>query len=328
MRRGWERMKASNAAHEQGGRATTKRRGPICFVFLDGVGLAPADSSNPLARATMPNLHALLGGPMVAGQLVARDGVLLWPLDACLGVEGLPQSATGQTALFTGVNAAALVGAHLAAYPTAPLREVIARYSLLKQATDQGLRATFANAYTNIYWQRVARRELRHSVSTLATMAAGLRFRTLDDLARGEAVYWDITHQVMRSHLGLDVPLLPPEEAGQRLARLTAAHDLVLFESFLTDLAGHGRLPWPAEDVLTLMDRFLGGLLAALPEEATLVLSSDHGNLEDTSTQAHTRNPVPLLVVGPGAVAFRQARAITDVTPGILQWLGIRNNED
>ena len=124
----------------------------------------------------------------------------------------------------------------------------------------------------------------------------------------------------MRSFLGLDVPLLEPEEAGRRLARLVAAHDLVLFESFLTDLAGHGRLPQPTEEVLTLLDRFLGGLLETLPDEATLVLSSDHGNLEDSNTRAHTLN-------GPAAASFRQAHAITDVTPGILHWLGVRDDK-
>jgi bisphosphoglycerate-independent phosphoglycerate mutase (AlkP superfamily) len=32
----------------------------------------------------------------------------------------------------------------------------------------------------------------------------------------------------------------------------------------------------------------------------------------------HTTNPVPLLVVGPGAGAFREAQAITDVAGGIM----------
>ena len=183
-------MRVGNSSHRRRYERTTggKRR-PVCFVFLDGVGLAPADGSNPLAWAAMPNVRRLLGGPMVADQSVDKDGLLLLPLDACLGVEGLPQSATGQTALFTGVNAAALVGAHVAAYPTETLRQVIAGHSVLKRATDHGLRATFANAYTGTYWQRVAQDKLRHSASTLTTMAAGLRFRTLDDLRRGEAVY-------------------------------------------------------------------------------------------------------------------------------------------
>lgn len=312
--------------HKANRPASSEKPRPVCFVFLDGVGLAPADEHNPLAQAAMPTLHRLLGGPLADSQRTSQDGVLLRALDACLGVEGLPQSATGQTALFTGVNAAAVAGGHMAAHPTAPLQEVIARHSLLKQASDQGLRAAFANAYTPAYWQRVAQGKLRHSASTLTTMAAGLPLRTLDDLARGEAVYWDITHAVLRSALAQDVPLLEPEEAGRRLARLTAAHDLVLFESFLTDLAGHGRLPWPVSEVLTLLDRFLGGLLEAWPAEATLVVSSDHGNLEDSRTLAHTRNPVPLLVVGPGAAAFAQAQAITDVTPAILRWFQVQGS--
>ena len=39
-----------------------------------------------------------------------------------LGIEGLPQSATGQTALFTGINAAQLLGRHLFGFPNQPFR--------------------------------------------------------------------------------------------------------------------------------------------------------------------------------------------------------------
>jgi len=299
-----------------------RRGGPVCFVFLDGVGLASASTTNPFTRASTPTLHNLLGGPMVLEQVVDCQDVLLLPLDACLGIEGLPQSATGQTALFTGVNAAAHVGAHVPAYPSSALRQIIAEHSVLKKASERGLRATFANAYSDTYWERVRQRKLRHSASTLATMAADLRLRTLSDLRREQAVYWDITHEVMHRLLGLDIGSVTPEQAGNRLARLTSSHDLVLFESFLTDLAGHGRLPWPSVEILAKVDSFLGGLLDALPEGATLVLSSDHGNLEDSTTRAHTCNPVPLLAVGPGAREFRSARSITEVTPCILRWLG------
>jgi hypothetical protein len=299
--------------------------GPVCFVFLDGIGLGPPNDSNPLATAPMPGLRELLGGPLVSGSHLARDNLLLLPLDAGLGVSGLPQSATGQTALFTGVNAAAQVGSHVPAYPTRALQKIISERSLLRQVTDNGLKATFANAYSDSYWQRVAQGKLRHSASTLTTMAAQLSFRTLGDLRRGEAVYWDITHDVMRLILGLDIEQVRPEEAGRRLAGLMASHDLVLFESFLTDLAGHRRLPWPTEAVLALLDRFLQALVASLPGDATLVLSSDHGNLEDSSTRSHTLNPVPLLVVGPGAATFHDARAITDVAPAIVRWLGDQN---
>jgi len=70
--------------------------------------------------------------------------------------------------------------------------------------------------------------------------------------------------------------------------------------------------------VLGILDDFLGGVLAHRSPGTTLVLCSDHGNLEDTTTKTHTTNPVPLLAIGPGAARFRQATAITDVAPAIL----------
>jgi 2,3-bisphosphoglycerate-independent phosphoglycerate mutase len=73
--------------------------------------------------------------------------------------------------------------------------------------------------------------------------------------------------------------------------------------------------------VLARIDAFLGAILAHRSPETTLVLSSDHGNLEDTTTKAHTTNPVPLLAVGPAAGHFRDAKAITDVASKILSLL-------
>ncbi|MFC2036826.1 metalloenzyme, partial [Chloroflexota bacterium] len=120
-------------------------------------------------------------------------------------------------------------------------------------------------------------------------------------------------------HLGYDLPLVSAAEAGARLARLAADYDLVLYETFLPDLAGHRRLD--AAWVLARVDDFLGSILSHRAPGTTLVVCSDHGNLEDTTTKAHTTNPVPLLVVGPAAASFREAMAITDVAPTILSLL-------
>jgi 2,3-bisphosphoglycerate-independent phosphoglycerate mutase len=267
----------------------------------------------------MPGLHRLLGGPLVLGS-AQQDGVLsLRPVDACLGVPGLPQSATGQTALFTGVNAPALVGDHVTAFPTTPLRQVIAEHSLLKQAAEAGAQVTSANAYSDRYWAMVRQGERRLSASTLTIMAGGAPFRSLQDLLAGRAVLWDITHEVATGHLGYELPIVAPEEAGARLARLAAQYDLVLYESFLTDLAGHGRVD-PAW-VLVRLDAFLGGILDARSPDTTLVVCSDHGNLEDSGVKIHTTNPVPLLAFGPAAWRFHDAAAITDVAPAILRSL-------
>ncbi len=295
---------------------------PVVFVFLDGVGLGPADESNPFWTARMPALRGLLGAPLADGLAVDRPGLLLKGVDACLGVEGLPQSATGQTALFTGVNAPAVEGRHISAWPTAKLREVIAQHSLLKRAVEAGFRATFANAYSERYWQLVEGRKWRHSASTLTNMAAGLPFRTLDDLRRGKAVYWDITHLAAREYNQFDVPLIAPEKAGARLARLSQTHDLVMYETFLPDLVGHRRAPLdPVAFLDEMIDPFFAGLLDAIVTETTVVVCSDHGNLENIRSKTHTRNPVPLLAIGPGADAFRNANAITDVAEAILSVL-------
>jgi bisphosphoglycerate-independent phosphoglycerate mutase (AlkP superfamily) len=112
---------------------------------------------------------------------------------------------------------------------------------------------------------------------------------------------------------------VPAEEAGARLAHLATEYDLVLYETFLTDLAGHRRIE--TEWVLPRLDAFLGAILAHRPPATTLVVCSDHGNIEDATTKAHTTNPVPLLAVGPAASRFREARAITDVAPAILSVL-------
>jgi 2,3-bisphosphoglycerate-independent phosphoglycerate mutase len=295
----------------------------VVFVFLDGVGLGPADESNPFWSAQMPTLRGLLGTPLADGVTASQPGLLLKGVDACLGVDGLPQSATGQTALFTGVNAPAIEGMHISAWPTARLREVIAQHSLLKRAAEAGFRVTFANAYSERYWQLVDQRKLRHSASTLTNMAAGLPFRTLDDLRRGEAVYWDITHLAARGYNRFDVPLVTPEEAGSRLACLSQTHDLVMYETFLPDLVGHRRAQLdPIFFLDTMLDPFFNGLLEAIATETTVIVCSDHGNLENTQSKAHTRNPVPLLAIGPGADVFQSANAITDVATGILATLG------
>ena len=306
----------------------------ILFIFLDGVGLAPSGAGNPLSQVPMPHLRALLGGPLVlpaawSGSedgrghgILAGNGLVFRALDACLGVPGLPQSATGQTALFTGVNAPALVGDHVTAYPTEQLRGVIAASSVLKQVAEAGGKVLFANAHSERFWEAIRKKERRLGASTLTAQAANAPIPTLADLAEGRAVLWDFTHEVASRHLGYELEVVSPEQAGIRLAQLASCYDLVLYESFLTDLAGHRRLE--AEWVLVRLDAFLGSVLAQRTPETTVIVCSDHGNVEDATTKSHTTNPVPLLAVGPAAGCFETTKAITDVAPAIVSCLAER----
>ena len=69
------------------------------------------------------------------------------------------------------------------------------------------------------------------------------------------------------------------------------------------------------------IDGLIAGYLDGAPAGATLILTSDHGNIEDSTSRSHTRNPVPLLAVGPLAAEFSNLSSILDVTPRILDCL-------
>ncbi|MDQ7849323.1 MAG: metalloenzyme [Armatimonadota bacterium] len=295
----------------------------VLLLFLDGVGLGELDPAwNPWVAGRTPTLQRLLGGPLAGPERVERDDVLLVPTDATLGMAGLPQSGTGQTALLTGLNAAALVGRHVTAYPTAPLRALLLEHSLFVRLAAAGRRVALANAYTEDYHQAVSARRLRHGAITIAAIGAGVRLRTVADLRRAQAVFHDLTNARLRAW-GYDLPLRTPFQAGRHLAHLAAEYDFTLFEFFLTDLAAHGRVEVSPVAVVELVDEMLAGITAALPAEVTLVVSSDHGNIEDGRTRVHTANPVPTLVLGPARRHFREVAALTDIAPAVLRSMGV-----
>jgi 2,3-bisphosphoglycerate-independent phosphoglycerate mutase len=304
-------------------------RTPILFVFLDGVGIGRADPlRNPLAVAEMPTLRSLLGGGRLVAEELGPDGVVgeaiaVGPIDANLGVAGRPQSGTGQTALLTGLNAAELLGRHFGPWVPTALRELLETRSLFREAARRGHRVTFANAYPAGYLEPGGRGVRRPGALPLAARAAGVLVRDEVSLRRGEALASSITTEAWRRYVDPLAPLVEPEEAGHRLAHLARAADLTVFAHYDTDYIGHRGDFTAAIEVLERCDRFLGGVLAALPGDALLLVSSDHGNIEDVGA-GHTRNPVPLLAVGARAEgALRGVRSIMDLTPFILGMLDL-----
>ncbi|HXF82836.1 MAG TPA: metalloenzyme [bacterium] len=296
----------------------------VLFLFVDGVGIGADDPAvNPFVAAATPVLDRLLGRRLaaLAGPL-RTDGALLVPLDATLGVDGLPQSATGQTALLTGLNAPRAVGRHVTAYPTARLRELLAASNLFSQVRQAGGAVALANAYTSEYFAAVAAGELRHAAFTFAALSAGVPLRGLAELRAGQAVFHDLTNARPRAW-GYDLPLSTPRTAGATLARIARAHHLTVFEFFLTDLAAHQRGELSPRTVVEMLDALIGGILAAADREELLFLMvSDHGNLEDGRQRQHTRNPVPALLVGAGREDVGNGlRDLTDVAPAVVRWL-------
>lgn len=291
----------------------------LLFIFFDGIGLSAASSDNPFSEVPPKIIKRLSGADFAAPASFHTARVVFKGIDACMGVDGIPQSATGQTALLTGINTAQELGYHLAAYPNEQLKEMLFQHNILKRAKGCGLQATFANAYDlEAYNRLIAKGKILHSATTLSVLGASMPFRTLVELREGRAVYWDITNHFLRSDRNVQIDTISPEEAGRRLTALLEENDLVLFECFMPDILGHRRDFGKAAEWVSVMDRFVGASLQSLPEDATLIVTSDHGNMEDMSTGGHTLNPVPLFAFGAHALQFLEVTSITDIAPTIM----------
>jgi 2,3-bisphosphoglycerate-independent phosphoglycerate mutase len=296
----------------------------LLFVFLDGVGLGPASPENPFSTREDSAFRRLAGGAPWTEALpeTAASDHLVRPLDATLGVEGLPQSGTGQATLFTGVNCAERVGRHFGPFPHSATHEVLDHENLFHRVhalASTPTPAAFANAFPPQFFEAACR---RWTVTTRCCAGADVPLRDLDALQADRAVAADLTAEAWRDALHLDVSPRAAPQAAQALFATHRDHLFTLFEYFQTDKAGHGRGDLAPDPLLDRLDRFLGRLLDLLdPARDTLLVTSDHGNIEDTSHTQHTRNPVPLFVRGWAAPYFEDARDLTDVTPGIVDAL-------
>ena len=278
------------------------------FLFIDGVGLSEAATDNPITPEVCPALC----------RLFARHAV---PIDACLAVDGLPQSATGQATMFTGVNAPVFMGRHCEGFPGPSLRKKIEEGNLFLSLKKRGKRVCFADAYLVEDAAELAARRFK-SVTTVMALTTPEVIATADDLADDQAVMQDLTRETIQDRYP-DIPVISPEDAASHLFALARVNDFTLYEFFQTDVAGHSMDYARACEVLRLYDRFLAALLRYVEAAGlTLVMTSDHGNIESMDEQGHTRNPVPFVAFGPKEAEIRAAvKSLVDVTPAILRFI-------
>ena len=288
----------------------------VLLIFIDGLGIGQADEQNPLF--TGENL-APLAFFKAEKTAAIFDGAMM-PTDASLGIEGRPQSASGQTTILTGKNAPRILGFHKQGFPNQTLRETIAEYSVFRQLKNKNIVPNvFVNAYTPQFFETVPRWK---SATTCAVEAADLQFRKLPDLFGRQALFHDFTNRQLIER-GIDAPIFSPSEAAAILADLTAKHRFTLYEHFITDKIGHARdfaaaarhLPELAEfvrETLTLVDL----------KKTTVILTSDHGNIENLAIKNHTLNQVPTVIWGNGKhLAIAGIKDLADITPTIIEIL-------
>ncbi len=302
----------------------------VIFIFVDGIGLGGKSASNPFWTAPTPFFFRALEGNSLCMEAADKDyhTFSLLGLDATLGVEGLPQSATGQATLFTGENAPALLGYHLHGFPNQKLKMLLKEKGMFKRLREHFLKGTFANAFRPYIFEDLKEGlRGRYSCSTLVNYYGGLPFRSLEDLKDGRAVYMDITNRLL-PQMGFEIAPVTPQQAGERLVNISREYHLTFYEHFLTDIAGHRGMLSEAEEAVKTLDAFLAAVAANMEMENDLLLvTSDHGNLENAGERVHTTNPVPALLAGKErhrvAELLRAQKDISGVVPALLDILTI-----
>lgn len=329
----------------------------MILIFLDGVGIGRSDEKNPFYVAGCRYLPFYEPLPQLP------DGTPIKPIDTMLGVEGLPQSATGQTALFTGVNAPALLGKHWGSYPNQALRKIIKEKNILSQLRARGLEAGFINVYPfsaalfggdhveirddgsyhfshefpELYKRRI-------SVTTCMMIANGLIPFGERDLMEGRAIYQEYSNHSINHHLekmrtsgelagelarrgvkaAVSLPEFTPEEAADILYNTSADFDFLIYEYFQTDIYAHRHSFEERVQLVRDLDCLIARLITQLdPHRDTFILTSDHGNIEDGTSLAHTLNPVPFIAWGRHAEQLRTGtQNLTQITPSIIKIIG------
>lgn len=294
----------------------------VLFIFIDGVGLGEYSEKNPFYHQKYESFRSLTDHDFHSGapDLLGENHVFK-SIDANLGVDGLPQSGTGQTSLFTGINASKAIGKHFGPYPHSGIKPFLKKESMFHGAQKLGKNPYFMNAYPPVFFKYAEKRN-RWSCSTLMTKSAGLSLNSTKEVQQEKALTAEIIQNAWRERLDIDIPKISASDAAYRILNILPEHDLVLYEYYLTDKAGHNQSPEDASRVLQPLDEFLNVIIKHKKSTDTLVISSDHGNLEDLSVKTHTGNPVPLFVLGEKASDFHSVQSLTDVKPALMKALG------
>ena len=294
------------------------------MIFIDGVGIGEKDFEfNPFFKYGFKIFDEIFKEtPHKENSYLEKDGMYVFPTDAKLGVEGLPQSGTGQVSIFCGMNAPQFVGKHFGPFPYSTTIPIIAEQNIFKTYKDLGKSAYFVNAYPKVFFDYLRSGKTRLSVTTLSCRLTGIKLNTIKEIRRSKALTAEITNERWNRKLKYQLNVISPETAAQRLLKIVGKHDFTLYEFFHTDHLGHGRIADEFETIYNNLDRFLFSILSELnKEEVTLIVCSDHGNFEDLSIKTHTMNPALTITAGKNARELAESiKDLTEIKPSIIKY--------
>jgi hypothetical protein len=296
---------------------------PVILLFIDGVGIGKKDLEyNPFFKYKFKTFTEFFGEvPSLDNPIIKRKNGFIFPLDARMGVEGFPQSGTGQTSIFCGINAPQFVGKHFGPYPYSTLIPIIKEQNIFIEFIRKNKKVFFMNAYPKIFFDYLDSGKSRLSVTTLSSSSSGLRFNSVSDVEKGRALTAEITNERWNVKLGYNLPVLKPSMAAKSLLNSASVNDLIVYEYFLTDHLGHGRYEGNIEKTLGILDEFLFTIFTETdPEKYTILLCSDHGNFEDLSVKTHTLNPSLTISYGKHAsFLYQKLKNLSDIKNSLLE---------
>ncbi len=257
--------------------------------------------------------------PSINNSTIKTGDAILFPTDACLGIEGLPQSGTGQTSIFCGINAPKKIGKHFGPYPYSTLIPFIEKKNIFQEFINKGKKVAFANAYPSVFFEYINSGRRRLSVTSLSCILSGVRLRNETDLRKGNAVSAEIDNKYWVKKLNYKIPVIKPQTAAKHLLNLASKNHFTLFEHFVTDHLGHGRNKGDLEERLRVLDEFLLYIFRNRKNNMHVFLCSDHGNIEDLSVKTHTYNKAITIVAGKNAGEIsKRIKNISQIKKAIL----------
>jgi hypothetical protein len=271
--------------------------------MLDGVGLMPTHAQHPF-QGSYPTLEALC---IAAPRETSSSEFVARPIDARLGVAGLPQSGTGQTTLLTGVNAALAMGRHYGPWVSPSLQRILDGGTVLDRVRAALGTVRLANLYPRQYLESLESGKTRLNAIATAALGAGARLEGADGLG---------VSPLLRDPRGA-VDMKQVETWARAFANSDAT--VTIYDEWWSDHVGHDMNLTEGQMFAARLEVFCQTVLEARASDALLLVTSDHGNFEDLSIKTHTLNPVPLAAVGAGALEFADVTDLTGVAPALAR---------
>lgn len=108
-------------------------------------------------------------------------------------------------------------------------------------------------------------------------------------------------------------------------------YDVIILNFANADMVGHTGVYEAAKKAIEAVDRCIGEITdKVLSKGGAVYITADHGNAEQIIDYdngepftAHTKTPVPFIVIGEGDVSLKDSGRLCDIAPTILDFMGI-----